>query len=69
MGADGKVYLIDQSGKATVLKAGGQWEILASSDFGEAVFATPAIMDNRIYVRTRGNLYCFEEPASASAKP
>ncbi len=69
VGADGKLYMIDQSGKATVLKAGGQWEILASNDFGEAVFATPAIIDNRIYIRTRNNLYCFEESTSVSAKP
>jgi len=26
----------------------------------EQVFATPAIVDNKIYVRTRGALYCFQ---------
>ena len=66
VGADDKVYVISQLGKATVLKAGAQWEILATHDFGEEAYATPAIVDNRIYVRTRNALYCFARP---SAKP
>ena len=63
MAADGKVYMSSQSGKATVLKAAAQWEILASHDFEEEVYATPAIVDNRLYVRTRNALYCFEDGA------
>jgi outer membrane protein assembly factor BamB len=42
------------------LKAGGDWEILATNDLGEPVFATPAIDGNRLYLRTRGHLYCLE---------
>ena len=63
VGADDKVYMISQLGKATVVKAGGQWEILASHDFEDEVYATPAIVDNRIYLRTRNTLYCFEDRA------
>jgi outer membrane protein assembly factor BamB len=58
--AAGKIYLFSQTGIGTVLKAGGQWEILASNDMDDPVFATPAIVDNKMYVRTRGALYCFE---------
>jgi outer membrane protein assembly factor BamB len=58
--AAGKIYLFSQTGIATVLKAGGEWEILASNDMDEQVFATPAIVDNKLYVRTRGALYCFQ---------
>ncbi len=61
VGADGKVYLISQNGKATVVKAGGEWEILASNDMDDVCYATPAIIGNRMYLRTRGALYCFEE--------
>ncbi|MDE0434932.1 MAG: PQQ-binding-like beta-propeller repeat protein [Bryobacterales bacterium] len=59
VGADGKVYMISQLGQATVLKAGAQWEILTSHDFGEEVYATPAIVENRLYIRTRNTLYCL----------
>ena len=58
----GKVYFVSQQGKVTVIKAGAQWEIAATNDLEDDVFATPAIVENRMYLRTRGTLYCFEEP-------
>lgn len=57
--ADGKIFLVSASGKVTVLKAGAQWEILATNDLGEECWATPAIAGNNIYIRTRGALYSF----------
>jgi len=57
--ADDKVFLVSESGKVTVLRAGANWEILAVNDLGEECWATPAIADRRIYVRTRRTLYCF----------
>jgi len=59
VGADGKVLLISQQGKATLLRAAGEWEVLASIDFEDEAYATPAIVDDRLYIRTRGHLYCF----------
>ena len=50
---------LDAEGKLTVLKAGAQWEVLGVNDLQEDTFATPALADGRIYVRTRGALYCF----------
>ncbi|MGH9657843.1 MAG: PQQ-binding-like beta-propeller repeat protein [Bryobacteraceae bacterium] len=57
--ADGKIYAISQAGKASVIKAGPEWEILALNDLGDECHATPAIADGKLYVRTRGTLYCF----------
>jgi len=59
--ADGRVYMISEGGKILVLKAAGNWEILASNDLADECFATPAIADGRIYLRTRTKLYCFGE--------
>lgn len=56
---DGKVYLLSQPGKATVVKAGREWEILSQADFEDECYATPALLDGRIYLRTRGMTYCF----------
>jgi outer membrane protein assembly factor BamB len=56
---DGKIYVSNQEGKVTVIKAAAQWEILAINDLDDEVFATPAIDQGRIYLRTRGTLYCF----------
>jgi outer membrane protein assembly factor BamB len=63
--ADDKVFLIGQAGQVSVLKAGGEWEVLAVNELDDECFATPAIADGRIYIRTRSALYCFgkEKPA------
>ena len=60
VGVAGKVILVSQSGVATVVKAGADWEVEATNDMDEPVFATPAVIDGRVYLRTRGALYCFE---------
>jgi outer membrane protein assembly factor BamB len=62
--ADGKIFLVSASGKVTVLKADAQWEILATNDLDEEVWATPAIAGSNLYIRTRSALYSF----GASAK-
>ena len=36
-----------------------------SGDNSLELFATPAIADGRMYVRTRGALYCFGKPPAA----
>jgi outer membrane protein assembly factor BamB len=59
VGADGKVFLVSQSGVVTVLKAGGTPEALTVHELDDEVYATPAIADGRIYIRTRSALYCF----------
>jgi len=57
--AEDKVFLASVDGKVTVLKAGGEWQVLGVNDLGEAIHATPALGGGRIYVRTRGAVYCF----------
>ncbi len=59
VGADGKVYLISQDGTVSVVKAAGEWDVLAVNALGDEVFATPAIADGKLYIRTKGTLYCF----------
>ncbi len=43
----------------TVLEATGDWPVLATNELGEDIYATPAIADGRIYLRTMDTLYCF----------
>lgn len=57
--ADDKVYLVGEGGAVSVLKADAQWEILKVNTLDDEVFATPAIADGRIYIRTRSAIYCF----------
>jgi outer membrane protein assembly factor BamB len=61
VGGDGKIYAISEEGKAAVIRAGAQWELLAVNDLGDGSKSTPAIVDGRLYLRTYSALYCFEK--------
>ena len=61
--SDGKIYMVSDAGKAVVLRAGAEWEVLRTNDLGEDVYATPAIGAGRLYLRTASRLYCFERDA------
>ncbi|MCS7026411.1 MAG: PQQ-binding-like beta-propeller repeat protein [Bryobacteraceae bacterium] len=56
---DGKVYVVSEAGNVVVLKAAGEWEVLAVNNLEESCHATPAIVDDKIYIRTHSALYCF----------
>ena len=57
--ADGLIYVVDTEGKLMVVKAGREWKQVKSIDLGERCWATPAICDGRLYVRTSKSLFCF----------
>ena len=57
--ADDKVFLIGQGGQVSVLKAVGEWDVLAVNELDDEVYATPAIADSHLYIRTRSALYSF----------
>ncbi len=62
VGADGKVFLVSQDGTASVVDAKAEWEIVSVNPLDDEVFATPAIADGTIYVRTKSTLYAFAAP-------
>jgi len=62
--ADGRVYVCSLPGKLTIVKAGSEkpedkLEILHQADFGERIFATPAVSGPNLYLRTQTKLYAF----------
>ena len=57
--ADGKIYVFNEAGTATVVEAGDQPDVLASNDLGEEILATPAVADGAIFIRTDAHLYCI----------
>ena len=42
-----------------MLHAAGDWEILAINDFDSDIYATPAISEGKMYIRTRNALYAI----------
>ena len=59
MAVGGKIFLASQIGIVLVIKAGDVLEVLARNDLGEQIFATPAVIDGTLYVRTASALYAF----------
>jgi hypothetical protein len=53
--------LASESGVMTILKAGREWTVLSSHDFGERMMATPVISHGTIIIRTDEALYSFEK--------
>ncbi len=66
LASDNKVFLASEKGKIAVLPTDGTLEPLAVNDLQDDIYATPAISGGRLYVRTRGMLYCFGNDPSAS---
>lgn len=59
--AHGRIYVASSKGTIVVFEAGEKLNILARNKLGEDIFATPAVVDNKLYVRTAKHLYAFGE--------
>lgn len=54
-----RIYVIDLSGTVHIFGAAAEYKSLATVKTGEPVYATPAFMDGRIYIRGEDHLYCI----------
>ena len=54
-----KVLVASQRGVLSVVTAVGEWEMVASHDFGEGISATPVFNQGHLFIRTEEALYCF----------
>lgn len=57
--ADGKIFMLSEMCMLSVLEPSGGLAPVSVSDLDDLCHATPAIVDGRIYVRTRNHLYAF----------
>ncbi|HYG82916.1 MAG TPA: PQQ-binding-like beta-propeller repeat protein [Pyrinomonadaceae bacterium] len=57
--ADGKLYVTNEDGLTTVIKAGPTFEVLAENDLGDYCLSSPAISEGQIFIRTAKHLYCI----------
>jgi outer membrane protein assembly factor BamB len=53
------LYFASGEGVISVVKTGDKLDVVAHNDLGEPIFATPAVVGGRIYVRTTGHLCAF----------
>jgi outer membrane protein assembly factor BamB len=57
--ADDKLVVASVDGMVTVIQIADELKVLATNDFKERIFATPALVENKIYLRTEGHLYAL----------
>lgn len=57
--ADGQVFLTSRNGTTVVIKDSDAFEIVATNSLGETVDATPAPVDNELFIRGAEHLFCI----------
>lgn len=60
IGAGGHVYLTGRNGTTVVIKDGETLEIVATNSVGEGVDATPAPVDDQLFIRGEQHLFCID---------
>jgi len=64
--AAGRIYVCSTQGKTSVLKAGRTFERLAENRLDAGFMASPAVVGNTLFLRTKAALYRIEEKTSSS---
>ena len=55
------IYLFDREGKATVLRAGPEFELIAENQLDAGCMASPAPLEKALIVRTTTHLLRLQE--------
>ncbi|HTU23229.1 MAG TPA: PQQ-binding-like beta-propeller repeat protein [Gemmataceae bacterium] len=61
---DGKIYAVAKNGSVYVYEAAAKYNLLAKNAVGERVSSTPAVADNRLFIRGEKHLFCIGKPAA-----
>ncbi|MBI4625385.1 MAG: PQQ-binding-like beta-propeller repeat protein, partial [Verrucomicrobia bacterium] len=57
LAADGRIYAIDELGKAAVVKPGKTFQVIATSDLQEKTLASMAVCESDLLIRTENAVY------------
>lgn len=59
---DGLIYFFSEEGKATVIRAGRKFEVVAVNELGDGFTASPAVVDGALFLRSQTALYRIDPP-------
>ncbi|TWT76039.1 outer membrane biogenesis protein BamB [Posidoniimonas polymericola] len=59
--ANGYVYLSDRDGTTLVIKDADEYQEVATNNIGETIDATPAPVDNQLFIRGERHLFCIAD--------
>ena len=57
--ANGLVYFTTDDGETIIMRASRHPEIVQKNQLGESIFASPAISEGELFIRTEENLFCI----------
>jgi len=62
--ADDMIFLPNEDGEIFVVKAGTEFQLMATNHMGEVLMATPALSEGTMYVRGRHHVFAIGNPRS-----
>lgn len=67
LAADGHLYFFSQDGRATVLKPGAEYQLVAENTLDAGFMASPAVAGKALFLRTETHLYRIENGGAVKA--
>jgi outer membrane protein assembly factor BamB len=64
-GYNDKIFCLNEEGRTFAIRAGDKYELLDSNDLGEMALATPALIGDRLILRTENHLYSIRNALSS----
>ncbi|MBE7495394.1 MAG: PQQ-binding-like beta-propeller repeat protein [Verrucomicrobiaceae bacterium] len=65
--AEGRVYFVNDFGVLRSIKPGAKYDLVAESELKEKVFASPALSEGQIFIRTDKSLVCLGRRGAPTA--
>jgi len=66
--AGDRIYVLNEDGLTSVIKAGREFGVLAENPLGEYVLGSAAASNGQIFIRTGQHLYCIGSKPAAPAR-
>jgi outer membrane protein assembly factor BamB len=57
-----RIFVLSEDGDTFVIQPGREFKVVGKNSLNEFCMATPALVGERLIIRTQNNLYCFREP-------
>ena len=60
----GRIFCLSEEGDTFVIQPGDEFKVVGKNSLNEFSMASPALVDDRLIIRTQSNLYCLKEGAT-----
>jgi hypothetical protein len=57
-----RIFVLSEDGDTFVIQPGSEFKVVGKNSLNEFCMATPALVGDRLIIRTQNSVYCFREP-------